>query len=448
MELIKIDIKQLFGLFDYLIPLNAKERITILHGPNGVGKTTILRMLHDVLSGRFLRLQSVPFKSLTLFFSDRRRLEIIQKPTRKRRVPPKLIARLWEGRKKSREQTLFEKILFEEYTSHLPIGALEDFIPPLERVEMDIWYDRSTEEIIPFEEVISRYGRMLPPSLRRRIRPQKPQPWLLEIVKALPTHFIQTQRLFTVSSENTHERRRSSQREPRDRPAVVTLSADMVKQIGDHLGKSGSLAAFLDRGFPGRLLRGTLPNSVTEKAIRNKYQTQADYGKRLMEAGLIDVGGQVTLPEKTLDVNDQKVLWYHLEDVKKKLSVFDELLKKVELFRGIIKERFRYKTFSLDKDKGFVFTAPNGGKVPLNALSSGEQHELVLAYTLLFKVREKSIILIDEPELSLHVSWQRKFLGDIKKISELADLDFIVATHSPSIIHNHTDLMVELKETK
>ena len=34
-------------------------------------------------------------------------------------------------------------------------------------------------------------------------------------------------------------------------------------------------------------------------------------------------------------------------------------------------------------------------------LSSGEQHELVLAYDLLFKVKEKSLVLIDEPELSL-----------------------------------------------
>ncbi len=54
--------------------------------------------------------------------------------------------------------------------------------------------------------------------------------------------------------------------------------------------------------------------------------------------------------------------------------------------------------------------------------------------------------MIDEPELSLHVTWQHKFLNDIERISKLADLDFLIATHSPSIIHDRRSLMVSLPE--
>jgi predicted ATP-binding protein involved in virulence len=81
-------------------------------------------------------------------------------------------------------------------------------------------------------------------------------------------------------------------------------------------------------------------------------------------------------------------------------------------------------------------------------LSSGEQHELVLLYELLFKVEPKSLVLIDEPELSLHVGWQVSFLKDLQEVIKLADLDILMATHSPDIIQDRWDLTVELQGLK
>ncbi|NKS79316.1 AAA family ATPase, partial [Rhodococcus hoagii] len=43
-------------------------------------------------------------------------------------------------------------------------------------------------------------------------------------------------------------------------------------------------------------------------------------------------------------------------------------------------------------------------------------------------------MLIDEPEISLHVGWQLAFMPDIQQIARLRDLRFIIATHSPQII--------------
>jgi predicted ATP-binding protein involved in virulence len=70
----------------------------------------------------------------------------------------------------------------------------------------------------------------------------------------------------------------------------------------------------------------------------------------------------------------------------------------------------------------------------------------VLLYQLLFKVKPNSLILIDEPELSLHVAWQKQFLRDLQEITKLASFDILLATHSPQIIHDRWDLTVELKE--
>jgi len=71
---------------------------------------------------------------------------------------------------------------------------------------------------------------------------------------------------------------------------------------------------------------------------------------------------------------------------------------------------------------------------------------VILAFELLFRAQKGTMILIDEPELSLHVSWQHKFLDDLSNISKLVGLDFIVATHSPQIINEHWDLTIALAE--
>ncbi|NET57213.1 MAG: AAA family ATPase, partial [Symploca sp. SIO2E6] len=71
--------------------------------------------------------------------------------------------------------------------------------------------------------------------------------------------------------------------------------------------------------------------------------------------------------------------------------------------------------------------------------------ELIMLYELLFKVEPKTLVLIDEPELSLHVGWQVEFIKDLQEITKLADLDILMATHSPDIIQNRWDLTVELK---
>ncbi|MDA1003121.1 MAG: AAA family ATPase [Chloroflexi bacterium] len=55
-----------------------------------------------------------------------------------------------------------------------------------------------------------------------------------------------------------------------------------------------------------------------------------------------------------------------------------------------------------------------------------------------------SLVLIDEPEISLHVAWQKAFLDDMARIATLANLRFIIATHSPQVIGEWWDRSVEL----
>lgn len=72
--------------------------------------------------------------------------------------------------------------------------------------------------------------------------------------------------------------------------------------------------------------------------------------------------------------------------------------------------------------------------IELRHLSSGEKQIVSLFSHVYLSGTRKYFVLIDEPELSLSVPWQRKFLIDIKKGEYCAGL--IAATHSPFIYDN------------
>lgn len=77
-------------------------------------------------------------------------------------------------------------------------------------------------------------------------------------------------------------------------------------------------------------------------------------------------------------------------------------------------------------------------------LSSGEQHELVLFFDLIFGQSEGRLILIDEPEISLHIAWQKRFIPDIKRIIALSPMDVVISTHSPQLISHYRNLVETL----
>lgn len=80
----------------------------------------------------------------------------------------------------------------------------------------------------------------------------------------------------------------------------------------------------------------------------------------------------------------------------------------------------------------------------LDALSSGERQIVVmLAHLALNRQLDTAgVFIVDEPELSLHISWQEKFVEAVRKASPSTQL--ILATHSPAIILNRDAHCVEL----
>lgn len=73
----KIIVKKLFDLYDYEIDLNNEKKISILIGPNGCGKTTILKIICFMLSGEgnIQDIFKIPFESVTCVLADGKKLK-------------------------------------------------------------------------------------------------------------------------------------------------------------------------------------------------------------------------------------------------------------------------------------------------------------------------------------------------------------------------------------
>src|SRR3990172_1634290 len=65
-----ITISGLFGMFDHRIPMFPSDPITIIHGPNGIGKTSILRLIYGTLKPDYSHLRQVPFSEIEIQFED------------------------------------------------------------------------------------------------------------------------------------------------------------------------------------------------------------------------------------------------------------------------------------------------------------------------------------------------------------------------------------------
>ncbi len=107
-----------------------------------------------------------------------------------------------------------------------------------------------------------------------------------------------------------------------------------------------------------------------------------------------------------------------------------------------------FNEFVIDKKK-LVLDAvkssidfPNGQKHPLSDLSSGERHLLSFLTLFLIVARDRNFFLIDEPEISLSMKWQRRLLELLSEFSPNSQI--IVATHSPSIANRNYTNQVEL----
>jgi predicted ATP-binding protein involved in virulence len=445
--------------------------VTIIHSPNGFGKTAILKLLNELFTQGTNVLRTTPFDELHIYFEDQTHFWVGKK------VGASNIG-VFNVSGNTLEEIVLPQIVFYYSDSEgETVSSLElkDIGSPVENLQVELQSQQlllqearqrgDSRAIVTYEtrmRLIEEYLRKevhLAQQIsfldflednERSVRQTKislygkEQNWFQEIRESIPVRFIETQRLLNSTAE---ARNQSSARRPTMSLAVTLYSEELAKTIIAKLADSTARSQELDRTFPSRLVDLAARHSdIAESELREKLAELEAKRKSLMAVGLVDQNASdAVLAANRIDANTKAVLSLYIEDTRQKLAIFDDIAPKIELLTRIINKRFLYKKTSISRKDGFVFTSPNGTRLALEKLSSGEQHELVLFYELLFKASPGSLIMIDEPEISLHVVWQEQFLQDVQDITRLADVDVLIATHSPDIIDGHRDLVVELE---
>lgn len=435
LELIEVD--GLFGIYDHHIELNLDNRVTLLHGPNGIGKTAVLRMVDAFLRNHLFHFQKIPFSRFFLKFHDGSSIEMKKEnggPNFNDKCELTLIQNTKHLSSKVRLKTQAESI-----------AEQIDYLRPYAR-RPNTWEDIRDGELLTSSEVVDRYSSE---PLDRVHQDKEEISWFNDFLKKANAHLIEAQRLVRLDQETGSRGEYGFRRtRPSSLPTVLEYSQDLKKRLSDTMAQYGRESQNLDQSFPHRVISATEGLPVGE--LQEKMNSLDQKTKEFKEIGVLDEKPTPPFDATQLEAMDQtqsRVMTLYASDTKKKLAVLDSLATRSRLLLNSVNQKYRNKKIRLDNKEGLVAESDNSIQLALDALSSGEQHELVLHYDLLFKVPPNTIVLIDEPELSLHVAWQKKFLPDLLEIVNISNFDALIATHSPYIIGDKEELMVGLGDS-
>ena len=438
MSIDRVQVEGLFGRFDHDLKFAMDERIMIVIGPNGFGKTTTLRLIDALFNRSASRVAEVPFRQVKVTFDDGRALTAAKREDLDSRNPdsPPLTWTLHSGRK----HETFEYPRVSADSLGLPISAIEDLIPVLDQVGRRTWRNLETGRVLDLDEVIAAHEDELKPFWRHGASPV-PE-WLRELRKTVAVRFIDTERLTGAPSPR---RSRRGVREDTPKRTVSRYSQELSVLVSRSIEEYGALSQSLDRTFPVRLVADDSGHNGSMDELRAQLNDIEEKRSRLEQAGLLATEqSHIEVPDLTrVDESRRGVLTVYAQDAAQKLAVFDSLYSRVDAFTRIANSRFHHKQVTVSP-KGLGVTGSDGASLDLEMLSSGEQHELVILYELIFHTAQDSLVLIDEPELSLHVAWQEQFVPDLEQMAKLSRFRAILATHSPEIIGDRWDLTLEL----
>ncbi len=125
-----------------------------------------------------------------------------------------------------------------------------------------------------------------------------------------------------------------------------------------------------------------------------------------------------------------------LEEDKER--IFGSLL----LYEKTVNSFLHNKSIKVDENGILKIKSSSPSELNWHLLSSGEKQILILLTQALLRFNNPTVYIADEPELSLHVTWQEKLLKSVVMLG--GQMQIIVATHSPDIVGNFQDKVIDL----
>ena len=438
-------VEGLFGKYDHTIPLRWDERVTVLHGPNGVGKTAVLRLIDAVGRGKVEEIvDEIPFRRIEVELEDGTRIEWrAATEEEKKDFPSRATRKIWLVHFVGQEPVVYSGV-----ASGVALAILQRGFTDLDAALADPKLALGLRGMLGATSTSPEEVRRFLPA-QRLVNDPGLQPLFVRVnrldVPSIGWDWLQRSMSYEEHWNKLGVNGKSELGWGEDvqttLQAYIYRLADLKKQTTIDYG---ALDQQLDRTLPSRLVRESF-EVLGLDALRARLAELDDRRAALTSFALLAPAKEGERPPMDA-VNEKNALFLSLyvADSDAKLSLLERFADKLEILRDKLNARLLNKRLDLTHPEGLTILDHDGSTLPLDKLSSGEQHQLVLLVDLLFHTAPGSLLLIDEPELSMHVVWQQQVLPDLLDIAKLSDFDVIVATHSPDIIGPYTTLEVGL----
>lgn len=245
------------------------------------------------------------------------------------------------------------------------------------------------------------------------------------------------------------------------RPDVNVLSG--INGVGKStiINHSARGLKMIDSGelTPGEVAEGVVIKLFPSDATSIKYDVIRSFDRPLINSGLL---------EKLADSRVRTELDWQIYKLQKRYLDYqvnignkiielltsgepDGQLKAAEvsipktMFQNIIDNLFKDTGKVIDRKSNEIQFVQDGTTLTPYQLSSGEKQILVIMLTVLVENGEPHALLMDEPEISLHIEWQQKLIGLIRELNPKAQI--ILSTHSPALIMDGwMDIVTEVND--
>jgi energy-coupling factor transporter ATP-binding protein EcfA2 len=409
MQLAQIDVNGLFGRLSHSIvfPTRPDEgadtgppSVTILHGPNGVGKTTVLRMLDGIMRLDFDVFRKVPFSDAALHFST--------------------------------GQTLSVRSTSVEGEQPIAVG-FDDHEALLHPDRSGSFRDKDNAPVEAFRE------------------------HFFSITDGVKLDFIETSRIFPKAEE---QEVRWVQTDEGPQPVRPRGHRDLAQRVAKFIREAqvdsrGFFAGREPELFDRIMRRITEPNKfeydpdeivAALTKVNKQNELAARLGLTVEPLDLDQLRGYLDgLPQdSTVAAQSLPVVGAYAEMLQARAAQQALLSQRLVQFEEIMQSFYKDKSVSIDGRRGLLIRTRDGTILNEKQLSSGEEHLLYLMVSALTTRRRGTVIAIDEPELSMHIAWQRMLLRELIRCASNASPQLVLATHSPEVVADFQDHLVPM----
>jgi predicted ATP-dependent endonuclease of OLD family len=411
--LASIAVTRLFDAHDLTLRLDPAA--TVLTGENGSGKSTVLQAVSFVSRGDWFALSHLPLKSIKLTFADGAELR----------------SELGDSSLTMSDEAGNQEVI--------------DLRPDTDSLRDELNFVRYRMSVADSPAERNRFRRQFD-QLRNRIRMRTSEEivqaeWLKLACQRFRTKLISARRLeHALAADDT------TVEEDGHISVVESFSTALAQRMTTTLSEYATESRQQERVLPSQIVRAMLKGAETsdQELAADVDRLRADV--RQLADSLTRVGlFQEDVPEPQFDdyPRDNPSIMLAIREVYRvtlhRLQQLTELRSDLDLFARFLNARLSGKRIELNPRTGIDVVLSTDEIIRPSQLSSGEQQLLAVAYELLFGTDDHSVVLLDEPELSLHVAWLQGLLSALLEMGENRSLQFILATHSSNLLAGFQD---------